>query len=189
MIRKFKFTTKSFKRYLTTHQPKDDIFAENQIIPDVFTNLYLTQDLLVYYNQHLFHNGQELSPLEVSNKPVIHFHPKKGEFYSLCMIDPDAPTRNEPKFREWVHWLVINIPDNGKVEEGHEVIEYIGANPAKRTGYHRYVFALFEHPEKIKHHEEKIIKKDRGNWSVKDFMKKHHLHSPIGVSFFISEIL
>lgn len=170
-----------------SNQPKPDIFAESHIIPDVFNNLQLTQHLNVYYNRHLLHNGQELSPFEVSDKPIIHFHPKKNKFYSLCMIDPDAPSRSDPKLREWVHWLVINISDDGKVEEGDEVIEYIGSKPPKRTGYHRYIFALFEQSEKIKYEEEKlsVSANDRGNWSVKDFMKKYHLNSPIGASFFI----
>ncbi len=34
--------------------------------------------------------------------------------------DPDAPSRKEPKFREWHHYLVVNIPgtDVSKGEGG-----------------------------------------------------------------------
>lgn len=171
------------------HEIKHDIFIENHLIPDVFNNLHLTQDLHVFYNKHLTHNGQELSPFETLDKPVVHFHPKKNKFYSFCMVDPDAPSRIDPKYREWVHWVVINITDDGKVEEGDEVIEYIGSKPPKRSGFHRYVFALFEHDEKIKYHEEKLTVNatDRGNWHLRDFMKKYHLSDPIGASFFISK--
>ena len=28
------------------------------------------------------------------------------------MSDPDAPSRDVPKASEWMHWLVINIPEN-----------------------------------------------------------------------------
>lgn len=28
------------------------------------------------------------------------------------MTDPDDPTRTAPKTREWLHWLVVNIPGN-----------------------------------------------------------------------------
>ena len=49
------------------------------------------------------------------------------------MTDPDAPSRLEPKFREWHHWLVINIPGN-QVEKGDEISQYIGAGPPKGTG-------------------------------------------------------
>ncbi|GMN72883.1 hypothetical protein TIFTF001_052084 [Ficus carica] len=26
------------------------------------------------------------------------------------MIDPDAPSPSEPSMREWVHWIVVDIP-------------------------------------------------------------------------------
>lgn len=26
------------------------------------------------------------------------------------MVDPDAPSPHDPKFRNWLHWMVINIP-------------------------------------------------------------------------------
>lgn len=30
----------------------------------------------------------------------------------MLLIDPDAPSRQTPTFREWHHWLVVNIPGN-----------------------------------------------------------------------------
>lgn len=39
-----------------------------------------------------------------------------GDYVSVCILtpqlnsDPDAPSRAEPTFREWHHWLVVNIP-------------------------------------------------------------------------------
>ena len=27
-----------------------------------------------------------------------------------CLTDPDAPSRAEAIYREWHHWLVVNIP-------------------------------------------------------------------------------
>ena len=47
--------------------------------------------------------------------------------------DPDAPSRKDPKFREWHHWLVGNIPGN-KVSEGDTLSEYVGSGPPKGTG-------------------------------------------------------
>ena len=52
--------------------------------------------------------------------------------------DPDAPSRKEPKYREWRHWVVVNIP-GGDVSKGEVCAEYVGAGPPKGTGLHRYV--------------------------------------------------
>lgn len=47
--------------------------------------------------------------------------------------DPDAPSRKEPKFREWHHWLVVNIPGND-VKKGDTLSEYVGSGPPEKTG-------------------------------------------------------
>jgi phosphatidylethanolamine-binding protein len=46
-------------------------------------------------------------------------------YYTLIMVDPDAPSRQKPKFREWQHWLIVNIPGD-KINEGEVKSEYIG---------------------------------------------------------------
>ena len=55
------------------------------------------------------------------------------------LLDPDAPSRADPKFREWRHWLVVNIPGSD-VAKGEEVAAYIGSGPPEGTGLHRYVY-------------------------------------------------
>ena len=52
--------------------------------------------------------------------------------------DPDAPSRKDPKYREWRHWLVVNVP-GGDVSRGEVCAEYVGAGPPKGTGLHRYI--------------------------------------------------
>ena len=66
----------------------------------------------------------------------------------LPNVDPDAPSRNDPKFREWHHWLVVNIPGSD-VSKGDAVAEYIGAGPPKGTGLHRYVFLAYKQTGKV----------------------------------------
>ena len=52
--------------------------------------------------------------------------------------DPDAPSRADPKWGEWRHWLVVNIPGND-ISKGDTIAQYIGAAPPVGTGLHRYV--------------------------------------------------
>ncbi len=54
------------------------------------------------------------------------------------LSDPDAPSREDPKFGEWRHWLVVNIPGNN-IASGEVQAEYVGAGPPKGTGLHRYI--------------------------------------------------
>lgn len=53
-------------------------------------------------------------------------------------VDPDAPSRKEPKYREWHHWLVVNIPGND-INKGQTLSGYIGAAPPKGSGKHLFI--------------------------------------------------
>ncbi|KRT86697.1 hypothetical protein AMK59_307, partial [Oryctes borbonicus] len=61
--------------------------------------------------------GNVLTPTQVKDIPSIKWTADNSALYTLCMTDPDAPSRKEPKFREWHHWLVGNIP-GGDVSKG-----------------------------------------------------------------------
>lgn len=65
--------------------------------------------------------------------PNVHWNADPNEYYTLIMTDPDAPSRESPKFREWHHWLVVNIPGNN-IAQGEEKTSYFGAAPPANTG-------------------------------------------------------
>jgi phosphatidylethanolamine-binding protein (PEBP) family uncharacterized protein len=72
-----------------------------------------------------------LTPTQVKDIPtVIKWVTEPNALYTLCMTDPDAPSRLNPKYREWHHWLVVNIPEND-VAKGHVLSEYVGSGPPK----------------------------------------------------------
>lgn len=50
--------------------------------------------------------GNELTPKQVINPPTVKYNAENNSFYTLIMTDPDAPSRKNPKAREWHHWLV-----------------------------------------------------------------------------------
>ncbi|XP_028922659.1 phosphatidylethanolamine-binding protein 4 isoform X2 [Ornithorhynchus anatinus] len=84
------------------------------------------------------------------NEPSVRFpqaHPKKK--YVLMMVDPDAYSRADPKFRYWRHWLVTEIQGSdlqaGK-PKGHVLAKYYPPGPPRRSGYHRYQFLVYEQP-------------------------------------------
>lgn len=54
--------------------------------------------------------GNELTPTQVKDKPTLSWEAEDGAYYTLLLVDPDAPSRTDPKNREFRHWLVMNIP-------------------------------------------------------------------------------
>jgi len=69
--------------------------------------------------------------------------------------DPDAPSRKEPTYREWHHWLVGNVPGND-ISKGEVLSAYIGSGPPPNTGLHRYVFLIYKQPGKLTFDEPRL---------------------------------
>ncbi|XP_034936954.1 protein D2-like isoform X2 [Chelonus insularis] len=153
----------------------------HQVIPDVIDNVPPSVLQVTYPNNIKVEIGKELTPTQVKDKPQVHWDAEAGAFYTLCMTDPDAPSRAAPKFREWHHWLVGNIPGN-KVEEGEVLSDYIGSGPPPDTGLHRYVFLLYKQPGKLSFDEKRLTNRsgeNRNNFAIRKFSQKYKLGDPI----------
>lgn len=96
----------------------------------------------ILYNNSELKNGVFLSPKETHAEPKIEYSAKPNTLYTLIMHDPDAVVGN------WLHWVVVNIKDNN-VKNGDELFKYTGPAPPKGSGVHRYIFLLYEQPERI----------------------------------------
>lgn len=83
----------------------------------------------------------------MSETPEVKWHAEKDAYYTLVMIDADAPA----EYNEVRHWLVMNIPESD-VKNGDEVVAYLGSGT--RSGIHRYIFLVFKQPNgKVEHNE------------------------------------
>lgn len=133
--------------------------------------------------------GNVLKPVQVKDEPHVRWKICPHQFYTLCMTDPDAPSRKKPEFREWHHWLIGNIP-GCKTVEGEVLSEYIGAGPPKDTGLHRYIFLVYLQPCKLDFDEPRLTCKSadkREKFSAKKFAKKYNLGHPVAANFFQAE--
>lgn len=99
--------------------------------------------------------GNILTPSQVKQAPTVEYEADADGYYTLAMVDPDAPSRAEPKFREWEHWLVANIPGND-LSCGDILAIYVGSGPPKGTSLHRYIFLLFKQNGKYAIDEERL---------------------------------
>ncbi|CAK9302840.1 unnamed protein product, partial [Gordionus sp. m RMFG-2023] len=166
------------------------LFMEKeQIIPDV-VKTKAEHKLEVKYGSHVVNEGNVLTPTQVKNSPVIKWHADDKDLFTLIMTDPDAPSREKPIYREWHHWLVVNIPGNN-IKSGDEISQYIGSGPPKGTGLHRYVFLVYKQPGKIDISKlTKLTNKSgdgRGNFKAEKFANEHHLKPLVACNFFQAE--
>ena len=74
------------------------------------------------------------------------------------LSDPDAPSRADPKFREWHHWCIGNIPGKD-ISKGEVLSQYVGAGPPKSTSEWTCVFV------KDLHNKISLSKRFNGNQS------------------------
>ncbi|CAL5442378.1 unnamed protein product [Camellia sinensis] len=64
----------------------------------------------VYYGPKHVTNGCSIKPSIAMNPPRVTITGHSPDLYTLVMTDPDAPSPSEPAMREWVHWIVSDIP-------------------------------------------------------------------------------
>lgn len=154
-----------------------DAFKTEKVIGDVIA--FKPDDLVeVTWKDSQCSVGNVLTPTQMKEQPLVKWNSEPNSFYTLLMTDPDAPSREDPKFGEWKHWLVVNIPGD-KVSEGEVRSEYIGAGPPEGTGLHRYVFLVMKQRAKLSFADIPVQKntspKGRNNFNTKAFIQKYTL--------------
>ncbi|KAG4067882.1 hypothetical protein HA402_010568 [Bradysia odoriphaga] len=160
-------------------------FSEHKVVPDVIA-IPPRIGLKVTYNDKEVNFGNELTPTEVKDIPLVDWTADAHSFYTLIMTDPDAPSRKEPTFGQWFHWTVVNIPGND-LSKGDTLVEYVGSGPPPDTDLHRYVLLVFKQQHKHDFNEPILSNKSgegRAKRSVKDFVTKHELGDAIAGNFF-----
>ncbi|KAK5646319.1 hypothetical protein RI129_004783 [Pyrocoelia pectoralis] len=158
----------------------------SEIIPDVIDTKPGIDAVVTYANDVKVNEGNELTPSQAKSVPTVQWNADPDKLYLLAMVDPDAPSRSNPTFREWQHWLVGNIP-GCDIEKGDLLSEYIGPSPPQGTGFHRYVFLVYQQPGEITFNEPKLTTKSgsaRGKFSIRKFAEKYNLGEPMAGNFY-----
>eukprot|EP00943_MAST-04B_sp_MAST-4B-sp1_P000209 g209.t1 len=158
---------------------KGEIFASIHIKP--FTP---ATHVAVTFGPSIVVLGKSYSKGLVKNMPTIDFYPHGKGFFTVFMIDPDAP---QPGF---VHFLSINIEGekdikssvnlNNVMKEGHNLIPYYSPSPP--SSVHRYV-VLISHQANGKLSPEDFSNVARTNFDVATFSDLHHLNG-VGLTYF-----
>lgn len=133
--------------------------------------------------------GNVLTPTQVKDPPTVNWQTEQGALYTVVMTDPDAPSRSDPKFREWHHWIVGNVPGTD-ISKGEVLSDYIGAGPPKGTGLHRYVFLIYKQSSRVEFKVSKLTNTStsgRPSFKVRKFALDHGLGAPVAGNFFQAE--
>ncbi|CAI0401388.1 unnamed protein product [Linum tenue] len=141
-----------------------------------------------YVNNREVYNGSELKPSQVANQPRVHIGGDDlRTFYTLysyhiyvlqVMVDPDAPSPSDPNLREYLHWLVTDIPATTGATFGQEVVCY--ESPRPWVGIHRFVFVLFRQLGR----QTVYAPGWRQNFSTRDFAELYNLGLPVAAVYF-----
>ncbi|CAH1128979.1 unnamed protein product [Ceutorhynchus assimilis] len=178
----------AFSRVNCNTNPLENMEKE-KVVPEVIDKVPGEVAEVVFPSGVKAEMGKTLTPTLVKDKPTVKWNAESDVLYTVCMTDPDAPSRSNPKFREWHHWLVGNIPGND-ISKGEILTGYVGAGPPKGSGLHRYVILVFKQPKKITFDEPRIPNTSgdkRPKFSIKQFAQKYSLEGPIAGNFFQAE--
>ncbi|CCO36780.1 OV-16 antigen [Rhizoctonia solani AG-1 IB] len=88
-----------------------DALHKEQIIPDVIPEEFVPSTLLnITWGDKEAQLGNELTKADTVDEPTITFAPGSDDSpdssYTLAFLDPDAPSRADPKFGPFRHWVV-----------------------------------------------------------------------------------
>lgn len=181
-----------------------DTLLANKVIGDVLDDFEPTYyiDLSYPKDHQRVVLGNDIPVASVSKRPVFTLFSMqppatqaKESTFTLILTDPDAKSREKPKWSEMCHWVLTNLttPIPGppleilKAKEG-ELIEYLPPGPPPKTGPHRYVFVLLQgETSKLE------APSDRKHWGygkprhgVRDWAEENGL-TVVGANFFFAQ--
>ncbi|XP_038217553.1 phosphatidylethanolamine-binding protein homolog F40A3.3-like [Zerene cesonia] len=161
-------------------------FQSSKIVPDVIPSPPAKTITLKYPSGAQAQLGNELTPTQVKDQPTVSYEADPNAYYTLVFTDPDNYDGPELVYREWHHWLVVNIPGSD-VASGEVLSGYIGSGPPEGTGIHRYVYILYKQPKKLSFDEKRLSNKSiegRAAFSTKKFAEKYNLGTPVAGNFY-----
>lgn len=159
-----------------------------EIIPDVI-DAAPSSTLQVTFNLNTVVPGKELTPTQVKAAPEVSWAAETNSFYTLIFTDPDAPSRSNPIRREFLHWLIVNIP-GAEISKGEVLAEFLGSGPPKDSDLHRYTFLLYKQQQKETFEWTKIpnnTREGRRHFSARNFAKKYGMGDPIAANYYLAQ--
>ncbi|GJN37692.1 hypothetical protein PR202_gb26673 [Eleusine coracana subsp. coracana] len=155
-----------------------DPLVVGRVIGEVVDLFVPSISMTVAYGPKDISNGCLLKPSATTAPPLVRISGRRNDLYTLIMTDPDAPSPSDPTMREYLHWIVANIPGGTDASRGDEVVAYMGPKPP--VGIHRYVLVLFQQKTRVAAE----APSERANFNTRAFAARHELGLPTAVVYF-----
>ncbi|CAD6336592.1 unnamed protein product [Miscanthus lutarioriparius] len=157
----------------------NDSLTRGHIIGDVLDPFTGSVPLTVMYDGRPVFDGMEFRASAVSVKPRVEIGGDDFRVaYTLVMVDPDAPNPSNPTLREYLHWMVTDIPASTDDSFGREVIPY--ENPSPTMGIHRIVLVLYQQLGRGTVFAPQV----RQNFNLRNFARRFNLGKPVAAMYF-----
>ncbi|XP_009393599.2 protein MOTHER of FT and TFL1 homolog 1 [Musa acuminata AAA Group] len=159
-----------------------DPLVVGRVIGDVVDLFVPTVSMTVRFGSKHVSNGCDIKPSMAANPPTVQIAGQQSDLYTLVMTDPDAPSPSDPTMREWLHWMMVNMPGGTYPSQGEEVVPYMG--PRLPLGIHRYVMVLFRQKSRFPGVTPPAT---RLNFNTRSFAAHHDLGLPVATVYFNSQ--
>ncbi|KAK4282153.1 hypothetical protein QN277_013563 [Acacia crassicarpa] len=150
-----------------------------RVIGDVLDPFTPCVSMRVVFSNRDISNGYELRHSHVVNRPRVSVGGNDLRiFYTLIMVDADAPSPVNPFLREYLHWMVTDIPATTDATFGKEAVFY--ESPQPTAGIHRFALVLFRQLGR----ETVFAPEWRHNFNTRQFAETYNLGSPVAALYF-----
>eukprot|EP00483_Globobulimina_turgida_P003734 UN03740 len=119
---------------------------KSAICPDVLDEVAVSLDI-EFDGEEIISRGTTVNKQTARQAPNVEWRLSNdnSDYYTILMVDPDAPSHTNPRAAEWLHWMVTNIPYKGdNIDEGDIIKMYAPPTPPSNTGDHRYCIYAFQ---------------------------------------------
>ncbi|KAI9490323.1 phosphatidylethanolamine-binding protein [Zychaea mexicana] len=174
---------------LTSEMNMGMALKKAKITPHLVAESFLPTTMMEikYANDQDVALGNELSLQDTANPPDIFFLPAdESGFYTLMLIDPDAPSAQDNSSSPFRHWIVTNVPGSSSQINGttaQQLSSYYKPAPPAGTGPHRYIFLLYKQEQGEFKDDAVQVAESRAQFDFQQFAREHQL-SLVGVNFF-----
>ncbi|XP_071827636.1 protein D2-like [Apostichopus japonicus] len=134
------------------------------------------------------YNLEELNNHPEAPEVVQYAAAETDGYYTLIMVDPDAPSRTNPTLRYILHWLITNLKGSdlqtGQHNTGDVIAPYHGPAPPLGSGPHRYYLLLFQQDGPL---TDITPPSSTSNFDWIEFAKSYDLGMPVAFNMFTTE--
>ncbi|CAM0913921.1 unnamed protein product [Alopecurus aequalis] len=157
----------------------NDSLTRAHIVGDVLDPFASSVPLTLIYDGRPVFNGMEFRSPAITLKPRVEIGGYDFRVaYTLVMMDPDAPNPSNPVLREYLHWMVTDVPASTDDSFGREIVPY--ESPSPNMGIHRIVLVLYEQLGR----GTVFAPLARQHFNSRSFARRFNLGKPVAAMYF-----